>query len=193
VGPACGPREVPLSCPAPELGRTKIRGMLANFTIAIPRGVLLKVAGWAMVAHVSFTEPWYIGGLIGLFLLGAASTKDFADMEGDRAGGCKTLPLLYGVRKAAWMISPFFILPWLLVPLGAYLPDPQNPAHPILTGNPYILTAFGAIFTLWGAYTVYLLLRDPDSLAATENHPSWKHMYLMMMGAQVAFALAYVF
>jgi hypothetical protein len=91
------------------------------------------------------------------------------------------------------MISPFFILPWLLVPLGAYLPDPQNPAHPILTGNPYILTAFGAIFTLWGAYTVYLLLRDPDSLAATENHPSWKHMYLMMMGAQVAFALAYVF
>ena len=81
------------------------------------------------------------------------------------------------------MISTFFILPWLLVPLGAYLPDPQNPAHPILTGNPYILTA---------AYTVYLLLRDPDSLAATENHPSWKHMYLMMMGAQVAFALAYV-
>jgi len=135
---------------APELGRTKIRGMLANFTIAIPRGVLLKVAGWAMVAHVAFTEPWYIGGVIGLFLLGAASTKDFADMEGDRAGGCKTLPLLYGVRKAAWMISPFFILPWLLVPLGAYLPDPQNPAHPILTGNPYILTAFGAIFTPLG-------------------------------------------
>ena len=112
-------------------------------------------------------------------------------MEGGPRRRLRDPPLLYGVRKAAWMISPFFILPWLLVPLGAYLPDPQNPAHPILTGNPYILTAFGAIFTLWGAYTVYLLLRDPDSLAATENHPSWKHMYLMMMGAQVAFALAY--
>ena len=49
------------------------------------------------------------------------------------------------------------------------------------------------IFTLWGAYTVWLLLRDPDSLTTTENHPAWKHMYLMMMGAQVAFALAYVF
>ena len=104
---------------APELGRTKVRGMLANFTIAIPRGILLKVAGWAMVAHVAFTEPWYIGGVIGLFLIGAASTKDFADMEGDRAGGCKTLPILYGAQKAAWIISPFFIIPWLFVPLGA--------------------------------------------------------------------------
>ena len=178
---------------APELGRTKTRGWLANFTIAIPRGVLLKVAGWAMVAHVTFTEPWTIGGVIGLFLIGASSTKDFADIAGDRAGGCQTLPILYGVRKAAWIIAPFFIFPWLFVPLGAFLRDPQNPAHAILTGNPWILTAFGVLFTLWGAYTVYLLLRDPDSLAETENHPSWTHMYLMMMGAQVAFALAYVF
>jgi 4-hydroxybenzoate polyprenyltransferase len=177
---------------APELGRTKTRGMLANFTIAIPRGILLKVAGWAMVAHVAYTEPWYIGLVIGLFLIGAASTKDFADIPGDRAGGCKTLPIVYGVRKAAWIISPFFIFPWLLVPLGAWLRDPQNPEHAILTGNPVILTVFGIVFTLWGAYTVWLLLRDPDSLTETENHPSWKHMYLMMMGAQVAFALAYM-
>lgn len=177
---------------APELGRTKTRGMLANFTIAIPRGVLLKVAGWAMVAQIWYTEPWYIGAVIGLFLIGAASTKDFADIPGDRAGGCRTLPIVYGVRKAAWMISPFFVFPWLLIPLGAFLPDPQNPEHPILTGNPWVLTAFGVIFTIWGAYTVWLLLRDPDSLTETENHPSWKHMYLMMMGAQVAFALAYM-
>ena len=69
-----------------------ILGWLAAIVLQIeaPRGILLKVAGWAMVAHVAFTEPWYIGGVIGLFLIGAASTKDFADMEGDRAGGCKT-------------------------------------------------------------------------------------------------------
>lgn len=177
---------------APGMGRTKTRGMLANFTIAVPRGVLLKVAGWAMVAGVWHAEPWYIGGVFGLFLIGAASTKDFADMEGDRAGGCKTLPIVYGVKKAAWMIAPFFVLPWLLVPLGALIPDPQSPEHAVLTGNPWLLTAFGAVFTAWGAYTVYLLVRDPHSLTETENHPSWKHMYLMMMGAQIAFALAYM-
>lgn len=177
---------------APWLGRTKTRGLAANFTIAIPRGVLLKVAGWAMVASVWHAEPWYIGLIFGLYLIGAASTKDFADMEGDRAGDCKTLPLLYGVKKAAWIISPFFVLPWLLMPLGVWIPDPQNPAHPMLTGNPVLLVALGVGLTLWGMYTVYLLLRDPESLATTENHPSWTHMYLMMMAAQVGFAVAYL-
>lgn len=177
---------------APELGRTKARGMLANFTIAIPRGILLKVAGWCMVAHIWHVEPWFIGAIFGLFLIGAASTKDFADIEGDRAGGCKTLPIVHGVEKAAWIISPFFIFPWLLMPLGAWLPDPQNPEHAILTGNAMVLTGLGIGLTLWGLYTVWLILRDPKSLTETENHPSWKHMYLMMMAAQVGFAVAYV-
>jgi len=177
---------------APALGRTKALGMAANLTIAIPRGVLLKVAGWAMVAHVWHTEPWYIGAVFGLFLVGAASTKDFADIEGDRAGGCKTLPIVHGVEKAAWMISPFFVFPWLLLPLGAFTPDPQNPEHPILTGDPWFLAGLGSVLTAWGGYTVYLLVRDPASLTETENHPSWRHMYLMMMFAQVGFAVAYL-
>jgi 4-hydroxybenzoate polyprenyltransferase len=177
---------------APELGRTKARGMLANYTIAIPRGCLLKVAGWAMVAHIWHTEPWFIGAIFAFLLIGAASTKDFADIEGDRAGGCKTLPILYGVEKSAWIISPFFVLPWLLLPVGAFVRDPLDPAHPILTGNPWLLTGLGILLTLWGIYTVYLLVRDPASLTRTENHPSWKHMYMMMMAAQIGFALAYL-
>ena len=176
----------------PALGRTKARGMWANWTIAVPRGCLLKVAGWAMVARVGHWEPWAIGSVFLFFLVGAASTKDFADIEGDRAGGCKTLPILHGPKKAAWIIAPFFVFPWLLVPLFAHLPDPQNPSHPILTGNAWALTALGALLTAWGIYTVYLILRDPDELTKTENHPSWRHMYLMMMAAQVGFAVAYL-
>lgn len=176
----------------PEWGRTKARGMWANWTIAVPRGCLLKVAGWAMVARVGHWEPWAIGAVFMLFLVGAASTKDFADIDGDRAGGCRTLPILHGARKAAWIIAPFFVLPWLLVPLFAHLPDPQDPAHAILTGNTWALTALGALLTAWGSYTVWLILRDPDELTRSENHPSWRHMYLMMMAAQVGFAVAYL-
>ena len=175
----------------PGLGRTKAHGMLANWTIAIPRGCLLKVAGWAMVARVGHWEPWALGSIFMLFLVGAASTKDFADIKGDAAGGCKTLPILHGPKKAAWIIAPFFVLPWLLVPLFAHLPDPQNPAHAILTGNQNALTALGILLTVWGCYTVYLILRDPDDLTRTENHPSWKQMYLMMMAAQVGFAVVF--
>jgi 4-hydroxybenzoate polyprenyltransferase len=169
---------------APPL-RTKRNGIWANVTIAIPRGVLLKVAGWSSVKTILGLEPWYIGTIFGLFLLGASSTKDFADIEGDRADGCRTLPILYGVNKAAWIISPFFVLPFVLIPIGAALD--------ILTGNRVLLYILGPLLIAYGAYTSWLMVRRPEELASTENHISWTHMYLMMMVAQVGFALAYIF
>jgi 4-hydroxybenzoate polyprenyltransferase len=174
----------------PAFGRTKRHWLAANVTIAVPRGGLLKVAGWAFVASVAAAEAWAIGGIFALFLLGAMSTKDFSDMEGDRAHGCVTLPIRFGVRRAAWMIAPFFVLPWLLIPLLAWLPL-ENGA-PLLTGNRAFLTALGFALALWGAYAARLLVRDPDELARTENHPAWTQMYLLMMAAQVGFALGYV-
>jgi 4-hydroxybenzoate polyprenyltransferase len=164
---------------------TKRRGMWANVTIAIPRGVLLKVAGWSTVKTIVGVEPWYIGAIFGLFLLGAASTKDFADIEGDRQGGCRTLPIEYGVKTAAWIIAPFFVLPFALIPVGV--------AMGILTGNATLLMILGPLLIAYGLFTVYLLVRRPEDLATTENHPSWTHMYRMMMLAQIGFALAYVF
>jgi 4-hydroxybenzoate polyprenyltransferase len=165
--------------------RTKRLGIWANVTIAIPRGVLLKVAGWSAVKSVFGLEPWFIGGIFGLFLLGASTTKDFADMEGDARGGCRTLPIIYGVRRAAWMISPSFILPFAMISAGAFAG--------ILTGNFIMLQALSLVMTIYGAYVCYLMLRRPEDLAVEENHVSWAHMYRMMFVAQVGFALAYVF
>jgi 4-hydroxybenzoate polyprenyltransferase len=113
-------------------------------------------------------------------------------MQGDAAAGCRTLPIRFGVARAARMISPFFVLPWLLLPLGAWIEDPWGTGQPILTGNPWLLSALGLILAAWGVYTVRLVLRDPQALAEVENHPSWTHMYLMMMAAQVGFVLAYL-
>jgi 4-hydroxybenzoate polyprenyltransferase len=177
---------------APAFGRTKADAFLANLTIAIPRGCLLKVAGWSMVASVFRVEPWFIGGIFFLFLLGASSTKDFSDMRGDEAAGCRTLPIRFGVSRAARMIAPFFVLPWLVLIAGPWIPDPLHPGLPVLTGNAWLLTALGLALAGWGAYTVRLVLRDPQALAEGENHPSWTHMYLMMMAAQVGFAVAYL-
>lgn len=175
----------------PAFGRTKRHWLAANVTIAIPRGGLLKVAGWAFVASVAAGEAWAIGGIFAFFLLGATSTKDFSDMEGDRAQGCITLPVRFGVRRAAWMIAPFFVAPWLLIPLLAWVPTSSG--APLLTGNRTLLTILGFALAAWGVYAARLLVRDPDELARTENHPAWTHMYLLMMAAQIGFALAYVF
>jgi 4-hydroxybenzoate polyprenyltransferase len=164
--------------------RTKRHGLWANVTIAVPRGLLLKVAGWSAAKTVVGVEPWFIGSIFGLFLLGASTTKDFSDMEGDRADGCRTLPIIYGVRRAAWMISPSFVLPFMLINVGVLTG--------ILTGNALLLHALGITMTLYGAYVLYLMLRKPEELAVDANHVSWAHMYRMMFVAQIGFALAYV-
>jgi 4-hydroxybenzoate polyprenyltransferase len=164
--------------------RTKRLGIWANVTIAIPRGTLLKVAGWSSVKTIAGIEPWYIGAIFGLFLLGATTTKDFADMKGDRLGGCRTLPIQFGVRCAAWMISPSFVVPFAMIPAGAWLG--------ILTGDFWLLQILGVVMTVYGVYVCYLMLRRPEELAVEENHVSWAHMYRMMFVAQIGFALAYL-
>ena len=164
--------------------RTKRLGIWANVTIAIPRGVLLKVAGWSAVKTIIGSEPWFIGAIFGLFLLGASTTKDFADMEGDARGGCRTLPIMYGVRRAAWLISPSFVVPFIMIAIGTDLG--------ILTGRPALLYLLSMVMTAYGIYVCYLMLRRPEDLAVEENHVSWAHMYRMMFVAQVGFALSYL-
>jgi 4-hydroxybenzoate polyprenyltransferase len=164
--------------------RTKRLGIWANVTIAIPRGVLLKVAGWSAVKTVAGVEPWFIGAIFGLFLLGASTTKDFADMEGDARGGCRTLPIIYGVRRAAWMISPSFVVPFVMISIGV--------VAGILTGNALLLHLLSLVMTVYGVYVCYLMLRRPEDLAVEENHVSWAHMYRMMFVAQIGFAVAYL-
>ena len=165
--------------------RTKRTALGANLTIAIPRGVLLKVGG--MVDGEDDPSPPRRGtwafDLRGVFLLGATTTKDFADIEGDRAAGCLTLPVRYGVRASAWMTAPFFVLPFLCIPLGVELG--------LLSGNAVALSLLGYALAAWGLYVAYLILRKPEALATTENHISWTHMYVMMIVTQIGFAAAY--
>jgi 4-hydroxybenzoate polyprenyltransferase len=122
---------------------------------------------------------------MGLYILGAATTKDFSDMEGDRRYGCMTLPIRYGIRTSVWMISPFFIVPFILL-VGLAQAN-------LLSANRPFLSLLGTLLALWGAYIAYLILRRPDELATESNHVSWKHMYLLMLVAQVGISLAYIF
>ena len=168
---------------APPL-RTKRVFWLANLTIAVPRGLLLIVAGWASVAEIDAAEPWFIGLIFGLFVLGAASTKDFADMDGDRAFGCMTLPIVIGVKRAAWVVASSLVLPFLLIPVGV--------AAGLLSGNSWALIALAIALVAWGAYAGYLLVRNPEQLATERNHPSWKHMYLILLFAQIGMAISYL-
>jgi 4-hydroxybenzoate polyprenyltransferase len=166
--------------------RLKRHPVGSNFIIALVRGWLLKVAGWAAVATVlRSVEPWYIGSIYFVFLLGATTTKDFADIEGDRAAACITLPVKYGATWSARAISPSFILPWLMMPLGLAL-------H-VLSGDARAILALSVVMLVWGSYVVYLINKDPHRLVTEgENHPSWHHMYWMMMVGHLGLAGAYL-
>jgi len=167
--------------------RTKRFWPLANLTMAVPRGTLLFVAGWTAVdgdARLGSMLLWVLGTMYGLFILGAATTKDYADMEGDRREGCVTLPIRFGVRRSVLIIAPFLVLPWLLLVAGAL-------AHRNASPQGIFHAALGILLAGWGAFIVRLLLRDPASLTTTRTHPSWQHMYLLMVTAQVGVAAGF--
>jgi len=167
--------------------RTKRHWAFANLTIATPRGFLLPVAGWMAVAiprgDAVPPDLWILAAASGLFVVGAATTKDYADMEGDRAGGCVTLPIRFGVERSVNIVAPFLVVPWVGIALTAALG--------VLSGNRFVLFWGGAALGLVGLRTVRLLVRDPQALTSSSTHPSWVLMYLMMVLSQAVAALAY--
>lgn len=168
---------------APPL-RTKRHPVAALLTIAIPRGLLVPVAGWAVVAEPTGGEPWALGAVSGLFVLGAAVTKDFADVRGDLRYECRTLPAVWGARRAAWFVAPFLVLPFLLYPAFG--------AAGFLQPSQASLWTLAIVLVLTGLGAAVSLLRDPDGMSAGEgNHPAWALMYLLLLGAHIGCAITY--
>ncbi len=167
--------------------RTKRFWWAANPTIAIPRGTLLFIAGWTAArgwGGLDSMFPWVLGGMYGLFILGAATTKDYADIPGDRAEGCITIPIRFGIRRSIWITAPFLVLPWLVLPWGVFAHGERTPSRLALAG-------LGIALALWGGWIVRLLLRDPEALTTSKTHPSWNHMYLLMIVAQAGLAATF--
>ena len=167
---------------APPL-RTKRSMLGALATIAIPRGFLVPVAAWSVVAAPGTAEPFLLGLIPGLFVLGAAATKDFADVAGDRAHGCRTLPVVLGPARAAKIVAPFLWAPFVLYPALAAAGLIARP----LAAWSIVAAALGG----FGLVTARALTRDPDRLATERNHPAWRGMYLLLLANQFAVALTY--
>jgi len=170
--------------------RFKQRLWWSNISVAWARGMLGFVAAWAifddpLLPHGGLPfdlTPFMIGGIMFLFLIGATTTKDFTDIEGDRKYGANTLPVYYGPRKAAMYSAPFLVIPFLLIPIAAFLG--------ILKPQAAIL----AILVVWGTYLIYLLTKAKfEQDARLENSPVWKHMYLILLALQFGFLVVYVF
>jgi 4-hydroxybenzoate polyprenyltransferase len=157
---------------------------LAPLVIALPRGGLLKVAGWATVAPVfADREPWLLGLVFFLFVLGGASIKDFADEAGDRAHGVVSLPIRLGRLGAARLMAPFYVLPWIL--LAAF-------AAPIWGGRSLLSAPCGPMIAAallvagLGFLAARRLLRGAATGAgAWDGRAAWRDLYRLMILGQV--------
>ena len=152
---------------------------LSNLTLALCRGLLIVLAGWGSVAGLMHLQPWFIGLISFLFLLGATSTKDILDIEGDRSYLCKTLPVKMGIERMRRIIMPFFIIPFCLLPLGVY--------SKILLPTTLLITCLA----FYGWYIVVLIKKKPQQSSALGNHIAWVHTYILYMLYYIGMTIAY--
>jgi 4-hydroxybenzoate polyprenyltransferase len=161
--------------------RLKKHFMLNNASIALARGQFGVLASWCIFGSPFDSVPWAIGFIMFVFLFGAATTKDFTDIPGDRAYGMRTLPIVIGVERAATITAAFFIIPIAVIPITvSFLLLPASANYLIILG-------------VWGAYVFrhtkdWTLTRDP----LFENNPMWRQMYLLLMALAVGFSVTYM-
>jgi chlorophyll/bacteriochlorophyll a synthase len=83
--------------------RTKRNGWVGNTTVAISYEGLAWLAGHA--AFASLTGPSVLIAMLYAFgSHGIMSINDYKSITGDVASGIKTIPVLLGTQKAAWLI-----------------------------------------------------------------------------------------
>jgi 4-hydroxybenzoate polyprenyltransferase len=161
--------------------RFKKRLFISNLSIAFARGMLGFAAGWCIFGDPFNTTPWLIGMIMGIYLIGAVTTKDFTDIKGDKKFGMRTLPVVFGKRKAITISAPFFVIPFALIPIGIW-------RHHLIPETINLI-----ILAIWGVFIVLLLYKYADVPDKKfENTPVWLHMYLMLMAIQLGFCLVYI-
>ena len=162
--------------------RLKDRLWVANLSVAFARGCLGYVAAWSIFGNPFHPLPWVVGMIMAIFLIGAITCKDFTDIKGDKEHGARTLPVVYGLKRSIDLSVPFFVVPFILIPI--------NIQAGLLTRN-----ALGiSVLIGWGMYIISLLFKVPTvEDTKFENSPVWKHMYGLLMSLQFLFLVVYLF
>ncbi len=89
--------------------RAKRNGWIGNLLVGISYEGLAWMAGH--LAFAPMTGPsLLIAVLYSLGAHGIMSVNDYKSIQGDRAGGIKTIPVLHGEKTAAWLVMATMVL-----------------------------------------------------------------------------------
>ena len=114
---------------APPL-KLKQNGWLGNYALGASYIALPWWAGQALFGHLTWTTA-LLTLAYSLAGLGIAVVNDFKSVEGDRALGLQSLPVVFGIEKASW-ISAAMIDLFQLAMVGVLIAIGQNFAAVLL-------------------------------------------------------------
>jgi geranylgeranylglycerol-phosphate geranylgeranyltransferase len=123
-----------------------VKNVIMGLCIAAPLiGGNLVVHDHVLPIIMLFGTAAFISGF------GREVLKDMMDMVGDEASGCTTLPLLYGLKKTAWIVFLSLIGACVLILIPFFFPVNQSYFHDVLY---LILALLTSILSVYCAYSI---------------------------------------
>ena len=155
--------------------KLKSTPLIGNLTVGFMTGLCFTFGGFS----IGTPEMIYISTFLGFFAFVMTTareiTKDIEDIEGDKAEGAKTFPILYGKKLSAILSFILIILDCILCPL-LYLEHVFNLYYLIIISIAVILFVYCAI----------LIVRNQDVETAAKTS---KYLKIGMLIAFVSFAI----
>ncbi|MGF3584792.1 MAG: UbiA family prenyltransferase [Thermoplasmatota archaeon] len=153
---------------------------LNQIWIAVPRGLLGILASWSVFGDPFQREPWIIGTIATLFLIGGMATKDIVDSDADKKTGIRTMINTYGVKKTAFISLPFMFFPFASIPVLINMGFLEEYLWPLT----FLLIPSFIVF--------YLMIKESES-KTLENVHAWSVMYIEYIFFAIGFTLLVIF
>lgn len=149
--------------------------LIGNLTVGFMTGLCFAFGGYAINNPQIIATSWFLGFFAFVMTTAREIIKDIEDMEGDKAEGAKTFPILYGAKISAAIAFIFIIVDCILCPL-LYFQHVFSVVYLAIIAIAVIIFLYGGI----------LIIRNQDEKTAAKAS---KYLKIGILIAFLAFAL----
>ena len=149
--------------------------LIGNLTVGFMTGLCFAFGGFSIGTPQMIYTSIFLGFFAFIMTTAREITKDIEDIEGDKAEGAKTFPILYGTKISAIITFILIILDCILCPL-LYFQHIFNIYYLVIIAIAVILFVYSAI----------LIIRNQDVKTAAKTS---KYLKIGMLIAFVSFAI----
>lgn len=149
--------------------------LIGNLTVGFMTGLCFAFGGYAINNPQIIATSWFLGFFAFIMTTAREITKDIEDMEGDKAEGARTFPILYGEKLSAAIAFALIIIDCALCPL-LYLQHVFS----------IVYLAIIAVAVIIFLYSGILIIKNQDEKTAAKAS---KLLKIGILIAFIAFAL----